>query len=203
MKHKKSFLLLLLSLLLVSCQDNNYISYKEYIDIVKTQEQDQKDIFFFTSAACSHCQKIKPLINKAMEQQEEFGFKIHELTVDQDTSFSNKRIPFSDKTMGYLTGNSEDDGLKALDNRIAKYVATTKVDSQLVASVSSGKYSYILTPLVIWYESGMEVKIVNSVQAQLKEDDKGNITYESFVEFLSFPEEKPNWNEEFNLTSFE
>ena len=63
--------------------------------------------------------------------------------------------------------------------------------------------SYILTPLVLWYESGMEVKVVNSVESQLEVDDKGNITYESFVEFLSFPEEKPNWNEEFNLTSFQ
>ena len=104
--------------------------------------------------------------------------------------------------MGYLTGNSEDDGLKSLDNRIAKYVEATQVDSKLVASVSSGKYTYILTPLVLWYESGMEVKVVNSVESQLEVDDKGNITYESFVEFLSFPEEKPNWNEEFNLTSF-
>jgi hypothetical protein len=61
---------------------------------------------------------------------------------------------------------------------------------------------YILTPLVLWYESGVEVKIVNSVEPQLKTDDKGNITYESFIEFLAFPEEKPNWNEEFNLTSY-
>lgn len=202
MKHKKSFLLTLLSLLLIGCQNNNYISYKEYIDIVKSQEQDQKDIFIFTSSACSHCQKIKPLINKVIDNQEEFDFKVYELTVDQKTTLSNKRIPFSDKTMGYLTGNSEDDGLKALDNRIAKYVKATNADSQLIASVSSGKYSYILTPLVIWYESGIEVKIVNSVEPQLKSDDKGNITYESFVEFLTFPEDKPNWNEEFDLTSY-
>lgn len=202
MKHKKRSLLLILSLLLVGCKDNQYISYEEYINIVKTQEQGQKDIFIFTSAACSHCQRIKQLINKAISNQDEFDFKIHELTVDQTTSLSDKKIPFSDKTMGYLTGNSEDDGLKSLDNRIAKYVEATQVDSKLVASVSSGKYMYILTPLVLWYESGMEVKVVNSVESQLEVDDKGNITYESFVGFLSFPEEKPNWNEEFNLTSF-
>ena len=61
---RKYLLTLILPLLLTSCNNGDYISFKEYIDIVKTQEKTQKDIFIFTSSSCSHCQTIKPLINK-------------------------------------------------------------------------------------------------------------------------------------------
>ena len=112
------------------------------------------------------------------------------------------KVPFSDSTMGYLTGDSSNDGLKLLDNRIAKFVDETKPEASLVYQSTTGKYMYIMTPLVIWYEGGIEVKVVNSVQPQIKKDDKGNITYDAFLEFLAFPEEKVNWNEKFDLNSF-
>ena len=33
-------------------------------------------------------------------------------------------------------------------------------------------------------------------------DDNNEIIYESLVELLKFPEEKPVWNNEFNLTPY-
>ena len=198
---RKHLLALILPLLLTSCNSGDYISFKDYIDIVKTQEENQRDIFIFTSSACSHCQTIKPLIKKVIQNQQEYDFNLYELTVDQNRKMSDK-VPFSDSTMGYLTGDSSNDGLKLLDNRIAKFVDETKPDASLVYQSTTGKYMYIMTPLVIWYEGGIEVKVVNSVQPQIKKDDKGNITYDAFLEFLTFPEEKVNWNEKFDLNSF-
>ena len=141
------------------------------------------------------------MIKKIKQNQNDFDFTIYELSVDQSMKLSDK-VQFTDSTMGYLTGNSADDGLKALDNRIAKYVEVTKTSEETLHSVGSGKYQYVMTPLVIWYQNGMEVKISNIVVSKLQADEDGNLTYDSFVEFLSFPTEKPNWNEEFNLNSF-
>ena len=71
---KKLQLLFVLPLLmsLVSCNTTDSttkISFKEYVEIVNNQQEGDKDIFILTSSSCAHCQKIKPLINKYINEK--------------------------------------------------------------------------------------------------------------------------------------
>jgi hypothetical protein len=61
---------------------------------------------------------------------------------------------------------------------------------------------YVCTPLMIWYEGGIEVRVENAVESKLEKNEHGNIMLESFVEFLQFPETKPDWSEQFDLKPY-
>ena len=183
-----------------SCQTTTEkITFEQYVEIVNQQQENDKDIFIFTASSCSHCQRIKPLIDNYVAKNPESDFNIYELSVDYTRTLSNKFV-YTDETMGQLTGDSSNDCLKALDNRIVKYVEETQ--TQLVSMAGLGNYMYVCTPLMIWYENGIEVRVENAVESKLKKDEHGNIVLESFVEFLKFPEEKPNWNAPFDLTPY-
>jgi hypothetical protein len=60
-----------------------------------------------------------------------------------------------------------------------------------------------MTPLIIWYEGNIEVKISNNVIKNLTIDDSNNVDYESFVKFMEYPEVKPSWNIAFDLNPYE
>lgn len=199
---KKINLLLLIPILvsLSGCQTKTEkISFEEYVEIVNQQQEGDKDIFIFTSSSCSHCQRIKPLIDNYITTNPESDFTIYELSVDYSRTLSNKYV-YDDKSMGLLTGDSTNDCLKALDNRIVKFVDQT--NTQLVSMAGFGNYMYVCTPLMIWYESGIEVRVENAVESKLEKNEHGNIMLESFVEFLQFPETKPDWSEKFDLKPY-
>lgn len=207
MKHRKKSYLLPLLFILVSCGNNSaneYISFKDYVEIVKNEENNKKDIFFFTSSSCPHCQRIKPLLNRYVSENKDEQLNIYELSVDYRLKVSGQYV-FKDETMGYLSGNSENDCLKALDNRLALYVNETHFASSSnneIITGLEGNYLYVFTPLILWYQNGIEVKIVNNVEKMLEINEKGNFTYDSFVQLMDYPEELPNWNQPFNLNYY-
>lgn len=205
MKKILSFLLISSVMVsLASCGKSNYTSFKEYTDIVTNAAENERNIFVFTSTNCAHCQKIMPYIDKYIEEQSYATLGVYKLSVDYKV-FTNGDYQFKDKTMGYLTGKSENDCIKRLDNRIALYVSRLGIipnSEGLIAASSSQKYTYTVTPLILFYEGNIEVKIVNNVVKNLQVDDNDEIIYESLVELLKFPEEKPVWNNEFNLTPY-
>ena len=202
---KQLSLLLMSSLILTGCDSmKDYTSFKEYTEIVKNAKQNQKDIFFFTASNCSSCQAIAPLLEKFISQSENEDYNVYVLSVDYKIKLDGTTV-FKDETMGYLTGNSENDCIKRLDNRIALYVSRLGIipsNEGLISISSSTKYSYTVTPLILFYQGNIEVKIINNVVKNIKQDDSGKLQYDSFLELMEYPEEKPVWNNEFNLTPY-
>lgn len=204
---KKINTFLLISSIMVSltgCSRQEYTSFKEYTEIVLNASETQRNIFVFTATNCAHCQKVLPYINRYIEENHDPNLGVYVLNVDYWV-LPNDQFKFKDETMGYLTGSSDDDCIKRLDNRIALYVSRMGIipsTEELIAASSSQKYTYTVTPLILFYEGNIEVKIVNNVVKNLKMDDNNEIIYESLVELLKFPEEKPVWNNEFNLTPY-
>ena len=190
---KKIRTFLLISSIMVSltgCGKNNFTSFKEYTEIVTSASETQRNIFVFTSTNCAHCQQFLPYLNRYIEENENPNLGIYKLSVDY-WALPNDNFRFKDDTMGYLTGNSENDCIKKLDNRIALYVSRLGIipsNEGLIAASSSQKYTYTVTPLILFYEGNIEVKIVNNVVKNLKVDENEEIIYESLVELLKFPE---------------
>lgn len=198
------FLISSIMLSLASCGKQSYTSFKEYTDIVTSASETQRNIFVFTSTNCAHCQKVIPYIDRYIEENQDPNLGIYKLSVDYKV-MPNDDFKFMDDSMGYLTGDSDNDCIKKLDNRIALYVSRLGIipsNEGLIAASSSVKYTYTVTPLILFYEGNIEVKIVNNVVKNLKVDENDKIIYESLVELLKFPEEKPVWNNEFNLTPY-
>lgn len=198
------FLISSIMLSLAGCGKQSYTSFKEYTDIVTSASETQRNIFVFTSTNCAHCQKVIPYIDRYIEENQDPNLGIYKLSVDYKV-MPNDDFKFMDDSMGYLTGDSDNDCIKKLDNRIALYVSRLGIipsNEGLIAASSSVKYTYTVTPLILFYEGNIEVKIVNNVVKNLKVDENDKIIYESLVELLKFPEEKPVWNNEFNLTPY-
>lgn len=200
-KIKYVFLTILFPLSLTSCFNNtDYITYKEYIDIVKTSVANQKDIFIFTSSTCNQCKKIESFIKDYKNNIKDIN--VYELSVDYKSNL-NGTISFKDKTMGYLTGDSSNDGIKQLDNRLSIFVnETNSNNSSSIIQQVTGNYIYMCTPLILFYDSGMEVQLINNVDSLLLKDSNGNYTYESFKEMMTYPDKYPSWNKVFDLISF-
>ena len=195
-------LLLLTSLILASCNSTHeYISYKEYIEMVKNSSEDQKDIFVITASTCGTCQEIVPLIEKYKTTIEDEKLNIHLLTVDRKTNAVNGLYPFKDETMGYLSGDAANDCLKQLDNRIIEFTLANP-NYPYLTRMLEGNYSYVSTPLAIFYENGIEVKFLNTYTSVLEISDK-NERYEQFVSLMQYPETNPTWNKQFDLSYYE
>ena len=104
----------------------------------------------------------------------------------------NSNGSFTDNTLGSFTGNTSDDGLSRLDNRINSIVYDNNIkagDNELINTYPyvSSKYIYIFTPLIIWYQNGVEYKISNNVLNNLNTTDD-DVFYSSFKEFMEFPQ---------------
>lgn len=203
---KQLSIVLLASLLLSGCDSlNDYTSFKEYTEIVKNATEGQKDIFFFTASNCSSCQALAPLLKKFIAQSENKDYNVYVLSVDYKIKLDGTTI-FQDKTMGYISGNVENDCIKALDNRISKYVDAVVKDVPIYlfkGDENASNYSYVYTPLILWYDSGLEVKVANQVVKSLPYDEKGNPKYDAFVEFMKFPEQNPAWYTPFDLDYYD
>ena len=199
---------LLISSILVSltgCNNKNYTTFKEYTEIVINASETERNIFVFTATNCAHCQKVLPYIEQYKKEiKNDPNLNLYILSVDY-WNLPNDTYRFKDQTMGYLTGSSEDDCIKRLDNRISIYVSRLGIipsNDGLIAASSSQKYTYTVTPLILFYEGNIEVKIVNNVEKNLEKDENNEIIYESLVELMEYPTEKSVWNDEFNLTPY-
>lgn len=200
----KPFILLIIPFVCFtsSCSIDDYIMFKDYIDIVKNEQENQKDIFVFTSSTCSHCAKIKDLLKeykKSIADNEQVN--LYELSVDYKKNL-NGTISFKDSSMGLLSGNSTDDGLKQLDNRLCEFVIQTNAtvsNNSAISEQVSGNYLYMCTPLIIFYSNRLEVKLINNIDNVLSKDANNNYTYESFENMMEYPQSYPNWTKQFDL----
>jgi len=200
---KKNFLslLLLTSLVIVGCDDDKeektYTTFKEYVEIVQNATTSDKNIFIFTQSSCPHCKAVELYFDKYKEEHTDVN--VYEITLDK-----NEDKSFVDKTIGKSTGDSEKDCLKKLDNRIAQYVTATTCpvgETELLNEVvGSNTYLYMYTPLIVWYEGQIEVQFSNNMEQFLEKDSSGVVTYESFENFLNYPEVRYNWDSSFDLS---
>lgn len=185
--------------MLVSCNDTNYTSFKDYIDIVNNQKTNEQDIFVFKTSSCSSCKEIQPYLDKYKKENDNKNLRIHYINLA--VSINNK---FKDETLGTCTGNVNDDGTARLDKRINSIVYQNNVKTgvkELIYADPYGTYIYMRTPLIIWYQNNIEYKISNTIIDYLKEDN-GNISYDSFKNFMEFPKSSLYLNiDKFNITS--
>ena len=194
-------IILLSSIILTSCNTSkDYISYKQYIETVNNQVDNQKDIFILTSSTCGTCQEITPLIEKYISSNEDENLNIYLLSVDRKTNKVNGYLPFKDETMGYLSGDASNDCLKQLDNRIVEFMMQNP-DYPYLTRMLEGNYSFVSTPLAIFYENNIEVKFVNTYNEVLQISSKTE-RYEAFKELMEYPETNPNWNKQFDLSYY-
>ena len=202
---KKIYIPIIASLLLISCNEKEEeksiiekISFKQYVEIVNNQVLDKKDLFIFTSSTCFHCAKVLPLVEKYVLENNS-GINIHLLSLDVSHD-STKGNYFNDETMGLFSGNSKEDAVKGLDNRITKMIVENHI-SEGVQEMIEGKYSYVSTPLFIWYENNIEIKLSNSIESLIEEND--SLSYQKLVTLIEDFDIKYEWNEPFNLIYFE
>ena len=95
-----------------------------------------------------------------------------------------------------------------MDNRIALYANANNLENNSSTNAlyspidieGNSKYMYVYTPLIIFYESGLEVNIINNVESLLTYDKKNKIENDSFAKRFEFPTEKNQWDKPFDLT---
>ena len=159
------------------------INYKEFVDSIYNMQEGDKIITIFTQSSCSQCQKMYPYLNKYLDNNSLDGITFYNVSLD------TKNGAFVDSYLGVSDG-SENDYAKKLDIRLQQW--SNRV-SNLDLLYMGDTYSYLSTPLFIWYENKIEVKVSNKFEEYV--DD-----YDSFVTFMEFQSENANFNVEFNLT---
>ena len=91
---------------------------------------------------------------------------------------------------------------EALDNRINLYAIESQPSTEELFAGPDSNYTYVYTPLFMWYENKMEKRVVNNVEKIVEKNEDGTLNYESFVKMMAFPEETPTWDNPFNLTYY-
>ena len=150
------------------------INFDDRIEKVKVSFRDNLADDYIISVCYQEADKEKYYAKKEQERKDDL-FKIANIKVATGADLVN--IYFQPCCDSYARTEI---ALYKDNMMLAKYKVDEETFFKSISGLAYGKYEFILKQF----------------------DDKGNITYESFVEFLNFPEEKPNWNEEFNLTSF-
>lgn len=178
---------------ITSTNNMTKISYDKYIDLVNeskdgTSENPKRFIVVFTRKGCNGCEALQPHINKYVKSNK--SVKIYNI----DLTLKSNNETYKDSTIG----NIED--LRALDDRIKEYaesgndVGANPYTADDIASGTS-PYYYVQTPLIMWYENGIEVKI--NIGKSF-----GSSEYVAFKDFMKFPtkDDLPNWSVAFDLT---
>jgi len=178
---EKKKLLLLSCILLSSCSSykTNNITYDEYLSVVKNMESNDKCIVFLSQDGCSNCKLVKPLLNKYIKNDIEDNVPIYRI----DLTISNGN--YKDNTLGAYK-DINNDNLKKLDNRINAYQVECNIPTSILLDMYSPStyFSYICTPMFIFYEGGKEVYINSNIDSIVKEN--GKIDYNDFKEFIKF-----------------
>lgn len=189
MKNKYLFLSVLL---LTSCSSSTEltskniqtINYKTFVDSIYNMQENEKIIAIFTQTSCSHCHAMYPYLNKYLNNYTDSSITFYNISLD------TKNGKFVDEYLGNVDG-SENDFAKKLDIRLQQWA--NRVNQDDLSYLGEGTYSYLSTPLILWYDNKIEVKVSNRFQEIVND-------YSSFESFMQFPEEYPTFNVEFNLT---
>lgn len=188
---KKKYLILSI-LLLTSCSSSTEltskniqtINYKTFVDNIYNMHENEKIVAIFTQTSCSHCHVMYPYLNKYLDNYTDYSITFYNISLD------TKNGKFIDEYLGNVDG-SENDFAKKLDIRLQQWA--NRVNQDDLSYLGEGNYSYLSTPLILWYANKIEVKVSNKFQEIVND-------YSSFLSFIQFPEEYPTFNVEFNLT---
>lgn len=199
------------------------ITYGEYVEMVRNQDEDSQDfVVVFTRNDCEQCPDFYKAMNTYLKSDayKNADFKIYnvDLTVKSTKVKINgtKYVQYKDKTCGLAISPTESnndiiaqDYVNALDERIESFLSEGVGEGNSYSDLSqlsdaNSAYTYVGTPLVIWYSNGIETRIANTFSTSSEISWVNNkVTDSSFRNYIedfegSFKVE--NWNESFDLT---
>ncbi|MBQ4060523.1 MAG: hypothetical protein IJD46_00715 [Bacilli bacterium] len=202
------------------------ITFEEYVEKVEKQEVgEQRDfIVVFTQKGCEHC----PSFYKSMNNYLKNGHKSADFDIFYvDLSVKSTKIKldgtkytqYKDTSCGLVApaGNTNEkiqslDYIYQLDLRIGEFnksfgeTSYTDLTENTDPTVSG--YSFVFTPLIIWYQNGVESRISNTYTntSYLTKDADGIVRPTSFKQYIQdFGGETDNsvkadeWNNQFDL----
>lgn len=153
------------------------ITYQEYVEKVQYQAEHavaEDMVIVFSRSGCEYCPTFYKSVNKYLKSSAytSAGFKIYNVDVSVKSSKveidGTKYTLYKDSTLGLLstatTSNEEvlaKDYLLQLDKRIQEFA---NLESGELQTVSDSAYTYVSTPLIIWYHNGLEQRISNSFE---------------------------------------
>ena len=178
------------------------IKYSEYVEKVRDSGEDDKYVFVFTQDDCDHCKSFYPVMNNYMKKyKDNTDFEIY--SINLTTKTKGDEVIYKDSTAGKVTGETDNDMVKQLDERINDFKVYSNYTNDLT-SVDSKQYNYVATPLVVWYVGGMEVRISNNFDGSVSSDANGDKALTSFKTWIELFEQSSfqapdGWNQEFDL----
>lgn len=205
-----------------SMQTITYQEYVEKVEAAASSTEDEKFIIVFSQTNCDYCPKfyksVAPYLKESDYKDGTCGFKIY--CVDISTRSTKikldgtKYVQYKDRSLGICAGKSTKsnilaiDYLKQLDARIDQF-ASVVGSSELSADTSDdATYKYVSTPLIVWYENGLETRISNkfadSFEGKWESSGKKvqNSAFRSFITDFSGTDGASNylWTESFDLS---
>lgn len=197
------------------------ITYSEYVEKVNSDED--KFVIVFTQKNCDVCPKFYKGVNEYLKSSDykNGDFKIY--NVDLSTKSAKTKIDgtkykqYKDASCGIVAGAGQSnadiiakDYIFQLDQRVEDFNSKFENYSYIqTVSAEDTPYTYVSTPLIIWYENGIETKICNTFENQVTfENSKKNSTTptpKSFRDFISdfygdYKDVADVWDETFDLT---
>ena len=201
------------------------ITYGEYVDMVKAQgsnEGAQDFVVVFTRSDCEQCPDFYKAMNTYLKSDEykSADFKIY--NVDLSTKSSKvkidgtKYVQYKDKTCGLAISPTENnnaiiakDYVNYLDGRIEAFVTegvgsdVSYTDLSALSDVDSA-YTYVGTPLIMWYSNGIETRIANTFSTSSEiswvNEKVTASSFRNYIEDFEGSVKVENWNESFDLT---
>ena len=195
------------------------ISYQEYVDMVHNAKEDDQYIIVFSQKNCDHC----PIFYKSMNEYLKAGYNTRIYNVDLTTKNTKIKVDgvktavtiYKDATAGLVGSTSNNkinaqDYVKQLDNRIFEFVKSNGGSYTELQEISDSTYTYVSTPLVVWYKGNIETRMTNifETNSMITLNSKGDkATTSSFKSFIqdfggdtSNTVKADDWDDQFNLT---
>lgn len=201
------------------------ITYGEYVEKVKDQgskENSEDFIIVFTRNDCDQCPDLYKAMNTYLKSDEykNADFKIYNVNLSLKSSKvkinGTKYAQYKDKTCGLAISPTENDNniiykdyVNYLDQRIEAFVSdgvgadVTYSDLSTLSS-SDSAYTYVGTPLIMWYSNGMETRISNtfstSSEISWANEKVTPSSFRNYIEDFEGSVKVENWDESFDLT---
>ena len=201
------------------------ITYGEYVEMVKNQgtNEDSEDfVVVFTRSDCEQCPDFYKAMNTYLKSSEykNADFKIYNVDLSVKSTKvkidGTKYVQYKDKTCGLAISPTESnndiiarDYVNALDERIEAFVTEGFAEGTSYADLSTlsdadSAYSYVGTPLVVWYRNGIETRIANTFSTSSEiswvNDKVTASSFRNYIENFEGSVKAENWNESFDLT---
>ena len=202
------------------------ITFEEYVEKVEQQEAgEQKDfVVVFTQKGCEYCPGFYKSMNnylKTAHKSADFDIFYVDLSVKSAKIKldGTKYTQYKDTSCGLVApaGNTNEkiqalDYIYQLDLRIGEFKKSfgeetyTDLSENTDATVSG--YSYVFTPLIMWYKNGVETRVSNTYAyaSYLSKDSDGVVRSASFKQYIQdFGGDTENsikateWKEQFDL----